>query len=975
MRKIFKIGIALFAAIAILGIISCSSGSDKPEKKPPVQPGDTSLSSVKFGTIEATLGTPAATLNGVTAHGNVVILQANTTVTATATDSEAEIGFWTYKADEDPDFWQDPDTSFATGDILCIEVKNGKNKSYYKIDITLADVALATLNIGVKTGVTIPAAGATWQSAVPGTVLFSYVVDRQPTGGLQITATPVTATGTVKYGHAVGTEEPTFNDTNTITFADGEYLYIEVTSATGAKGYYKLQINFMQIGDIYYGTQEFNSGHDQPSDLTVWDNSQLQTYPIVKLYNNDCSDEFKAIRGGAAPEPDGIPGKTTAWAKALWDEEGLTVYVDVTDPDMSDTDNEHNTDSFELFVNEGPLDANGAGVYSNSNPIGGGSQYRLALNGQVSGEGGSPAAMRELNKWASWKKADGSGYIVILKAPWRLREKFFDATTYRNDWEFGFELQINTAPVTGSRYGVIVWNNVDHTNYQNATDYGRAVLKGGPATPSYPALAPTITTQPQGTVKAIGETFDLTVAASTPKDGGTISYEWFEADAADGVGTSVGAGTPTTGGSTYSGTSSGTKYYYANVKNTVGTQSTITKSAVAGVIDAATVIMPTKWVDKVTTVNTNAPVYGFNIPAGKKLSDFTKVKFSAKLDGTTYNALENKTRRARVWGPYDPTKWDDPSNTYSTSEGLKNTTNDGLLASSDGGTDYSDKVDEWNDYDWALNALSSNPATAQNATGVTLLSLAFAPPGGGSGVVTFYIREITLENADGTLVVPALHPDHPLVLQGWGANAYATQNGNDKVTRKLYDWIDKVDVTNTAVPVFGFNLPTGAKLGDYTKVSYTLKADSAANARLRVWGNYGAGEWADPTGTPRNGSMGNAGDGKLIGSSDGGTALTTDWKTDSRTFNNINAALQCDKNATGVVLLAIGPVGPAGGSLSATYYIKDITLENDDGTKVVKAMLPNHMLLWGGKGAKVFVAQAGTDNVVRTLQEIDYADY
>jgi len=457
MRRIVKIGIALFAAIVVLGLVGCSEPSPK---KPPVGPSvssDATLTQVKFGDEIATLGTPAATYAGATA-GSVNILEATVNITATPANEDATIEYAQVAVGEDGELgefdeaslWSDITFTFKTGDVLVIKVtaQDGTTVKYYKIGVTLLDVALASLTVG-GIDITLPAGGTSWQTTRSAAyVLFTYLVSEQPADGIEIVATAEQDDATIQYAkYTQGGAAPVFGNTSSFVFADSDFVYIKVTSADGAIAYYKAQISFKRSGRIKYGSPNIaqwtlDNGVLKPNPNaqykgvldTIWNDPSLEEYPIDRIYAPQSAQLLDPANN--LLDENGKCKTTQAFVKALWDEEGLSVYVRVIDSDMSETDNEHNTDSFELFVNE-DLSFGGTGAQKYSN---GGSQYRVAANGQRSGEGGSPAAMNALNKTSVWKTSDG--YIIVMKAPWRLWSKFFSPTTYRNDWEFGFELQL-----------------------------------------------------------------------------------------------------------------------------------------------------------------------------------------------------------------------------------------------------------------------------------------------------------------------------------------------------------------------------------------------------------------------------------------------------------------------------------------------------------------------------------------------------
>jgi len=658
MKRIVKIGIAVLAAIFVLGLaVSCDNGTTK--KTPAPGPGakgtNAKLTSVKFGNESATLGTPGAKYSSAVA-GAVKILQANANITAVAEDTKATIQYAKVAEGADldmADLFYDTTFDFVTGDNLAIEVtaEDGKTKLYYKIAVTLADVALNTLKIG-DFEVTVPGGGTSWQTAGEGFALFAYPVDQQPTGGLAIVAAAADTAAVIAYAKVTGDGAPTFGTDTSFTFADEDYLYVKVTKGDNS-AFYKIKINFMQSGTIKYGSPKIGYGADG-SDIGVdglpttagtagyidplWNDPTLEVYPIAKIYGADSGSYQGLIDGGLAP--------TVASAKAYWDEEGLSVYVKVIDPDVSAVDAEHETDSFELFINE-DLTFTGTGAQKYSN---GGSQYRVASAGKRSGEGQSPTAMGALNKTTAWHTSDG--YIVIMKAPWRLRNKFFSSTTYRNDWSFGFELQINCAPEAGNRYAVLVWNNVAHTNYQNAQDYGIAKLVNGPATPAYPALPPTITTNPNSRIVGFGQqNVTLSVAASTI-DGGNITYQWYKANDASAAGTAITGETNAT--YKFNAPNEETKlYYYAVATNTLGTKTATSTSsrAVITVTDAPMV--------EQFTLAQNNPVYKFNL-----LDDFSNYKTITVQYYMVKAEFDKGIRSVRLMGNYKETDFSSVVNGY-----------------------------------------------------------------------------------------------------------------------------------------------------------------------------------------------------------------------------------------------------------------------------------------------------------------------
>ncbi|MDR2701071.1 MAG: hypothetical protein LBB72_01410 [Spirochaetaceae bacterium] len=726
-QRMVQACIAVLAAVFVLGFVGCGGGGGGGGPDGPVGPtSDATLTSVKFNSETAVLGTPAAALTGVTA-GSVTLLQSNVTVTATATDSAAVIEFVTDTGSgiDEEDFFATADTSFENGDVLVIKVTNGTAKLYYKIAITVIDVSLDSLTVDGVEVTPLPSPGTTWQSARAGSVLLSKLLKDQLTDGIVVLATAEGAT--IEYGQAVGNAEPTFSSDSTIIFTrDGEFLYIKVTKGSNT-AYYKVGVYFQQSGTILYGSPEIEDGVIDP----LWENEELDTYHIIKLYQGDCSDTFIA-------DP-----HTYAEAKAMWDEEGLYLFVEVTDPEVSDeaaTSNHHEKDSFELFVNEGlPSKVYGEG----------GSQYRVGANGERSGEGDSPAALNALNKTSAWKT--DTGYIVIMQAPWRLRNKFWGTTdgqgSYKDGWKLGFELQINAAPETGSRYGVVVWNNIAHTNYMNANDYGEATLAGhGDGAYNFAPLPPLISAQPEGGVYAPAASVSLSVTAST-KDDGTLSYKWYKADSMTAAGTVISGATSATYAFT-AGAEGSKEYYYAEVINTIGTETSSVFTGRAQILATAFAV-----VDKLSLAE-NYAVYKFELPDGAVFDDYKSVTVDYFMDKAEF---DKGIRSFRLHGNYNPSS-------FASRDGFNHFAFDSANAAyiyDDRGGSYvtsTGGANKWFTLTLRLNGTGSDAPVpnggfntankpAANAAGPFYFGIGI--PGNADGAKTQYVKNITMvHNSD-----------------------------------------------------------------------------------------------------------------------------------------------------------------------------------------------------------------------------------
>ena len=178
-----------------------------------------------------------------------------------------------------------------------------------------------------------------------------------------------------------------------------------------------------------------------------------------------------------------------------------------------------------------------------------------------------------------------------------------------------------------------------------------------------------------------------------------------------------------------------------------------------------------EWIELITTTATSAPVYVFDIDEdtlGDYASIIVKIKSDAAVSG-----------RLRAWGVYALTGF--TFGAANTRPGMGNTAGDKLLTN--GGLDSFSHNGTWVEYTLPLNAI-----TATNQTGATgQLAIAFGviAPSGGSGQRNYYVKDITLANADKTKSVPALRPDDDQLWGGNGKSAYVTQNGPDVVSRQI----------------------------------------------------------------------------------------------------------------------------------------------------------------------------------------------
>ncbi|MFU0800586.1 MAG: hypothetical protein ACFWUE_08020 [Xylanivirga thermophila] len=146
-----------------------------------------------------------------------------------------------------------------------------------------------------------------------------------------------------------------------------------------------------------------------------------------------------------------------AKVKTMWDEDYLYILAEVTDPLLNkDGTQPHEQDSVEFFIDEGNDKAT---FYQGDD-----AQYRVNYDNEQSfGEN----ADQERFETAT-KIVDG-GYIVEAAIPFKtIKGKIGNI--------IGFDVQVNDADNTGSRTGVITWNDTAGNNYRDTSNFGCLLL-------------------------------------------------------------------------------------------------------------------------------------------------------------------------------------------------------------------------------------------------------------------------------------------------------------------------------------------------------------------------------------------------------------------------------------------------------------------------------------------------------------------
>jgi hypothetical protein len=278
----------------------------------------------------------------------------------------------------------------ADGDLLCFKVvsDSGEATLIYKIEIWIGRNAnLTSVKIGTAAAfTTLGTPAATWNgnSLVQAEFLGQEPV---PPAGLSVLITPADSDAEIQYAYQVtDTAEPSFAvvpNPLIIPFQAEGYLYIKVTSGNGnVILIYKIFAQMMQSALIYYGIPKI--GDNDIDD--IWDTVE-ESYEIRRLFPSDTTNPTWA----ANPDTFGV-------AKALWDDEGLYVFWDITDPSVvkqgTTSGNQWLHDSIELFINEAYLSSTGSPATGNTYTTGG-SQYRVSRDGVTSGD--PSAAVSALN--------------------------------------------------------------------------------------------------------------------------------------------------------------------------------------------------------------------------------------------------------------------------------------------------------------------------------------------------------------------------------------------------------------------------------------------------------------------------------------------------------------------------------------------------------------------------------------------------
>ncbi|MBN1697429.1 MAG: endo-1,4-beta-xylanase [Spirochaetales bacterium] len=149
----------------------------------------------------------------------------------------------------------------------------------------------------------------------------------------------------------------------------------------------------------------------------------------------------------------------TANARVMWDSKGLSVYLQVIDPVLSDkSDLDYSQDSVEVFIDE---NNHRTTSYEQDD-----AQYRVNFKNQTSF--GSTGSVEGFNSAA---KIIPGGYAVEMYIPFR-------TITGNKGTIIGFDLQVNDDQLgNGNRASISKWNDPTNDSWQSTAQFGVVIFK------------------------------------------------------------------------------------------------------------------------------------------------------------------------------------------------------------------------------------------------------------------------------------------------------------------------------------------------------------------------------------------------------------------------------------------------------------------------------------------------------------------
>jgi len=760
-KRFLGIGLVALAVLLTVGLASCSSPSSS-EPTPYTPQSGAELDWIKIGVIP-TLGAWAND-SGLTVEavldGNydaveipLTLAQADKAITyqTPASSTKATVKFAQIPGvddvenpidlgDVDPEDVEAALSATATGrtfadlDYLVVKVtsEDGSKTNYYRYNITLGRNAnLKSITIG-----STPQEDEKWLGKPNADITAVEIGDFQtdviiPSSRFIPLAEDTAATVTYAFVEGEPASEP-----GTLTAIDTEegvswtslvqgglnvtpdthlVIKVESTSTTNkATLFYVVRLVFPQAGAIQYGVPKLvdpsNAGNPFYID-PIW-NSVDWDFDISR------ANQSETVEGYFRPATE-AGTHTQAKAKALWDDGGIWVLVDVDVSPFNNGSgvvdrpitpaNEHNGDSLEVFINERLQIQQPAGGTDPNKVNDIGNQFRVGVSNDRSGRASNAQSSDPASSLApfnsgtyaktrtalyntssqyvgSLEEAKNGGYMVIAYVPFKFKDStnasdVFDAQgKVIPDTSIGFELQINTN-VGGARDGILTWNGFNTIAYENSSGYGIVTLERGTNPDGSSVVFPEITAQSLSEKEYL---FEATANPLSVTTTGTI--QWYSSA------TQFGAGTPLAGQTSATFTPptgvAGTTYYYAVV--TAGGVSVVTdrraKIKVYAEGEEPIDDLPIPAYERVTLNDNAYAIYKFVLPAGAKWSEYEKITVEYRASAAT---LATQIRSSRVYGNYEASSF-----------GAVDSTTGFRAVSFDNGYIFDDHGQSWNT-NWA----------------------------------------------------------------------------------------------------------------------------------------------------------------------------------------------------------------------------------------------------------------------------------
>jgi hypothetical protein len=472
--------------IAVFFVTGCPQPTDDDDDtSSPVLSDNAALTAITVAGVSATLGTPSETWDDAV-PGNVVLAQealVSAEIIATPADAGARIRYGVNAPDGTPVLSAAKIYDLAENTIITVAVTpaNRGPNLYYKIGVGLPDSATNLDGLSIS-GNSVSLAAVTDNIAQAG--VANVTLKAADAAAPVIVPARGYVGQTIKYA-IDGASGPAWSLVPPASFNNGDVLLVEVTSSNGeSTGYYKVKVYLVQEATIKFGQPAVDGTVESLWDTAEW-------LPIERVFPDDSTPTF-------LNSPD-----TRGRVKVLWDETGLYVLAEVTDPSL--TTGNGNTgyfDSVEIFIDEAPGISNsgtsgtGDGEYGYSNK---GGLYRIGVGNVRSGD--PAAAATEFNNLAKTSvQSVSGGYTIEAKIPFRATGADLrpgpglpggTVPAADNGKVIGFDILINACTGTGGnntsgdgngRQGVVAWNNASTANYQDTRGYAVGTLAGRPNT-------------------------------------------------------------------------------------------------------------------------------------------------------------------------------------------------------------------------------------------------------------------------------------------------------------------------------------------------------------------------------------------------------------------------------------------------------------------------------------------------------------